>query len=273
MFINDRSQGPLVSVVVPTCNSAKTLKLCLNSLVNQSYKHLELIVVDNFSKDRSVEIAKGFGAKVFIHGHERSAQKNYGALHANGEFIYFVDSDFVLKADVISKCVDACRFFDAVCTVNYSFGRSLWGKSIALKEYFLAKDPTIQVARFMKRSVFFDVGGFDEDLVVGEDLDLYARLVEQGYKIGFVSAVEWHIGEPETLKAVAMRGFYYGKNVKAYFRKRGGYAVNQLSPFKPKLMYKILRTGSPYMIGLALVDFVRWTSSALGIMCSHTRRA
>lgn len=259
---------PFVSVIVPTYNSAGTLRLCLESLKCQVYRHYELIVVDNYSKDETVEIAREFGARVLFRGHERSEQKNYGAKNAFGEFLYFVDSDFVLEKDVIYKCVKACRFFDALCTVNYSLGRGVWGKSIALKEYFLAHDPTIQVARFIRRKVFFEVGGFDERLVVGEDLDLLARLLEGGYKVGRVNAVEWHIGEPQTLREIALRNFYYGKTVMAYFGKRGKLAVNQLSPFKPNLFFKIVRSGSPFIFSLAVVDLVRWTSSLLGMISS-----
>ncbi|MEM3550351.1 MAG: glycosyltransferase [Candidatus Bathyarchaeia archaeon] len=272
MRIESRDNGnilsPLVSIIVPTYNSARTLRLCMGSLRRQTYRHFELIVVDNYSEDDTVSIARDFGATILYGGRERSEQKNNGARHACGEFLYFVDSDFVLERDVIFKCVEACRFFDAVCTVNYSLGKGLWGKSIALKEYFLAHDPTIQVARFIRRKAFFEVGCFDEKLVVGEDLDLYARLLECGYKVGRVNAVEWHIGEPQTLRDVARRNFYYGKNVLAYFGKRGKLAVKQLSPFKPSLFFKIVRSGSPFIFSLAVVDMVRWMSSLAGMLCS-----
>jgi glycosyltransferase involved in cell wall biosynthesis len=259
---------PLVSVVVPTFNSAKTLGKCLRSLKRQTYKHFELIVVDNYSVDETVRIAREFGAAVFIRGGERSAQKNYGARHASGEFLYFVDSDFVLERDVISKCVEACMFFDALCTVNYSVGGSFWSDAIAFKERFLAHDPTIQVVRFLWKRVFFEVGGFDEALIVGEDLDLYARLLEGGYRIGRVDAVEWHIGEPKTLRDIARRNFYYGKVVRPYFRKRGRLAVRQLSPFKLSLILALIRSGNPCILSLGVVDLTRWISSILGIFSS-----
>ena len=258
----------LVSVIVPTFNSSRTLSHSLESVKRQDYRNVELIVVDNYSRDNTREIARKYGAIVLLKGPERSSQKNYGARFAKGEFLYFVDSDFILEPDVISKCVHACRRFDAVCTVNYSVGVGVWGKSIALKERFLAHDSTIQVARFIKKKTFFEVGGFDEDLIIGEDLDLYARLLEGGYKVGVVDAVEWHIGEPETLRDVVRRSFYYGRVVRTYFKKRKGLAVRQLSPFKPTLFWDLIRTGSPYLFSLAIVDFTRWISSLLGIICS-----
>jgi glycosyltransferase involved in cell wall biosynthesis len=260
---------PLVSVIIPTYNSAKTLRRCLESVKNQDYEHIEVIVVDGYSNDETGDIAKGHVSAFLLKGPERSSQKNCGAKHAGGELLYFVDSDFILESNVVSKCVDACGYFDAVSTVNYSVGEGLWGKSIALQERFLAHDPSIQTVRFVRRKVFLEAGGFDEGLVVGEDLDLYARLLELKYRVGSVDAVEWHVGEPEMLKDVVRRSFYYGKVVRSYFKKRKGAAVQQLSPFKPSLFWMLIKSGSPHLFSLAIVDVTRWMSSLFGVMYSH----
>lgn len=267
-LVGVKREQPLVSVVIPTRNSARTLGRCLESVKNQSYKHIEVTVVDCYSNDRTNDIAKKYNATFLLKGPERSSQRNYGAKHSSGELFYFVDSDFILESDVVSKCVDACTYFDAVSTVNYSVGKGLWGKSIALKERFLAHDPTIQTVRFIKRGAFFEIGGFDESLIVGEDLDLYARLLERKYRIGSVDAIEWHIGEPETLRDIVRRSFYYGKVVTTYFKKRKGFAVRQLSPFKPSLFWMVVKSGSPYLFSLAVVDVTRWMSSLFGLICS-----
>jgi glycosyltransferase involved in cell wall biosynthesis len=266
--VNDFEEHPLVSVVVPTYNSSKTLERCLVSVTNQDYYHVELIVVDRHSIDGTRSIAEKFGATFLFRGPERSSQKNWGAKCARGKLVYFVDSDFILERSAVSKCVDLCKRYDAVSTINYSLGQTLWGKSIALKERFLAHDPTIQTVRFIKRSVFLQAGGFDESLVVGEDLDFYRRLQEKGFEIGSANAIEWHIGEPETLRDVVKRSFYYGKLVKAYFNKRKGLAVRQLSPLKPFLFFTLVKTGSPYLPTLLVVDATRWMSTLLGLLCS-----
>lgn len=259
---------PIVSVIIPTFNSSRTLRQCLESIKNQDYGYVELVVVDRYSSDSTREIANSHNATLLLKGPERSAQKNYGAKYAKGDFIYFVDSDFILENNAISKCVSTCTDFDGVTTINYSFGRGIWGKSIELKEWFLAHDPLIQNVRFIRKGAFLDVGGFDEDLVVGEDLDLYARLNERGYRIGSSDAVEWHVGEPESLREIVNRSFYYGKVVRAYFGKRGAYARKQLSPFKPDLYWSIVKTGNPYLVSLVIVDLTRLFSSILGLFYS-----
>jgi glycosyltransferase involved in cell wall biosynthesis len=258
-------EQPLVSAVVPTFNSARTLRRCLESIVNQTYSSIEILVVDKCSSDETPSIAREYGARVLSKGPERSSQKNYGAARANGALLYFVDSDFVLESDAVSKCVSLIGRYDGVTTVNYSAGQGVWGQSIALKERFLAHDPTIQNVRFLRKDVFFRVGGFDEELIVGEDLDLYRRLLEGGFRVGSCAAVEWHIGEPRTLRDIIRRSIYYGETVNAYFAKGKGYAARQLSPFKPELAWLLVKSGSPYLFSLMIVDSARWASSFLGI--------
>ena len=70
---------PLVSVIVTTKNEEKNIANCLKSIKNQTYKNIEIIVVDNNSDDRTKEIAGKYTDKVFNHGPERSALRNLGA--------------------------------------------------------------------------------------------------------------------------------------------------------------------------------------------------
>jgi glycosyltransferase involved in cell wall biosynthesis len=264
--MGDFARSHFVSVIVPTFNSERTLEDCLESIMNQTYGNIETLIVDKYSSDETLKIAHKYGAKSLFKGPERSSQKNWGAVNAKGVFLYFVDSDFVLEPDAVEKCVSLCERYDGVTTVNYSVGKSLWGRSIALKEQFLAHDPTIQNVRFVRKDVFSRIGGFDEELVVGEDLDLYRRLLDSGFRIGASDAVEWHVGEPETLKDIIRRSLYYGKVVKTYLNKRKGYAVRQLSPFKPNLVRLLVKSGSPYLFSLIIVDVARWMSSLLGFV-------
>jgi glycosyltransferase involved in cell wall biosynthesis len=263
------SNGPLVSVVIPTYNSSRTLPQCLKSISEQTYSHVETIVIDRFSEDETENIARKFQVTLLKKGPERSVQKNFAAQLAKGDFVYFVDSDFILERAAISKCVKACKNLDGVTTINYSVGHGIWGKSIALQERFLAHDSTIQTVRFIKKKAFLKLGGFDKMLVIGEDLDLYARLREGKFRVGYSNAIEWHIGEPETLRDISRRSFYYGKGVRSFFMKRGTSGVHQLSPFKPSLFWAIIKTGSPYIFSLVIVDLTRWTSSLLGLMLSE----
>ena len=85
---------PLLSVIVPTKNSERFLERCLKSIKSQTYKNLEIIVVDNNSNDKTKEIAEKYTKLVFNKGPERSAQRNFGVLKSKGEFVLL----FSLKA-------------------------------------------------------------------------------------------------------------------------------------------------------------------------------
>ena len=65
----------MVSVVIPTYNSEKTLEKCLKSIMDQTFKNIEIIVVDRFSEDRTVEIAKRYGARIIQDYGEREREQ------------------------------------------------------------------------------------------------------------------------------------------------------------------------------------------------------
>ena len=105
---------PSVSVVIPTYNSERSIEICLKSLINQSYKNVEIIVVDRFSEDRTVEIAKRYGARIIQDYGERMRAKNIGLKHARGKYVLFVDSDMELSKDVVRECVELMEKDDKI---------------------------------------------------------------------------------------------------------------------------------------------------------------
>jgi len=158
---NASTEYPLVSIVIPTYNSEKTLPLCLESIKRQTYRDIEIIVVDKGSSDRTSRIAEEHGARVYIYGYERSAQKNFGALKARGEYVYFVDSDFVLHPRVVEECVDlVVRGYDAVIVLNISHpGTSLVARARFYERLSYYGSGIYEAPRFIKRSLFLRIGG------------------------------------------------------------------------------------------------------------------
>ena len=70
---------PLVSVIIPTKNSERTIRPCLESVCAQTYTNFEIVVVDNFSSDLTVRIAKEYADLVLLAGPERTSQVKLGA--------------------------------------------------------------------------------------------------------------------------------------------------------------------------------------------------
>ncbi len=222
---------PLVSVIVPTKNSSKTIKKCLESIKNQSYKNIEIIVVDNNSTDNTKEIAHKYTDKVYNKGPERSAQKNYGVEKANGDFVYFVDSDFILDREVISECIEKSKKgFDAIVVHNTPDETVGWIAKIRKFEVDMYKyNLNHSAARFFRKEVFVSIGGFDPKITAGEDYDIQNKLNCMGYKTGFVEAEALHLGEPKSFWKHMLKYYKYGKDFRNYVSKNRKESKKQLS--------------------------------------------
>lgn len=102
---------PLVSIIIPVYNSQNTIKQNLDSLLNQTYKNIEIICVDDGSTDNSLNILKEYSiVDNRIHIFQQNnlfagAARNNGLTHAKGEFVLFLDADDFFEPQLVEKCV------------------------------------------------------------------------------------------------------------------------------------------------------------------------
>lgn len=209
--------APLVSVIVPTKNSARTLNACLASIKTQTYPRIELIVVDNNSKDTTPAIAKKY-ADIFISkGPERSAQRNIGAKRSTGDFLLFIDSDMVVSNTVVQECVQAVlndTTTKAVVIPEVSVGTTFWAACKAMERACYTDVPWMHAARFMSTHTFNGIGGYRVDLRGGEDFDLSQR-INRNQITTITSRITHDEGAP-TLHALMEKKWYYGKGMSSY---------------------------------------------------------
>src|SRR5690606_39722826 len=98
---------PKVSIIVPIFNVEKYLKRCIDSLINQSYKKIEIILINDGSEDNSATICKQYAATyqqiVYIEQENQglSGARNTGIKNSTGEYILFVDSDDYIELDAV----------------------------------------------------------------------------------------------------------------------------------------------------------------------------
>jgi glycosyltransferase involved in cell wall biosynthesis len=211
---------PLVSVIIACKNNEKYIEICLESLKQQTYTNWELIVVDNFSTDRTFELAQKYTKNAYQLGPERSTQFNFGFTKSHGDLIYRIGAEYKLEPDLIEKCVAKINEGnDALALHNRSHGSSIWAQVRYLERESYRNDNTVVAVRFFKREVFESVDGFDESLVANEDFDLHNRIAQKGWKWAHVDAVEYHLGEPEHIGEVWNKFFYYGRTIRNYTKK------------------------------------------------------
>jgi glycosyltransferase involved in cell wall biosynthesis len=213
--------SPLVSVIVPTRNSAKFLESCLKSIKNQSYKNIELIVVDNNSIDKTKKIVKKFADKFFNKGPERSAQRNFGVKRSSGDYVLIIDSDMILSKKVIESCVAKAQVdgnIKGIIIPEESFGEGFWAQCKKLERSFYIGIDWMEGARFFRKSIFQKVNGYDERLVSGEDWDLSQKIKKLG-AIGRIDNFIYHNEGKINLAKTIKKKFYYAGEFKNYVSK------------------------------------------------------
>jgi glycosyltransferase involved in cell wall biosynthesis len=214
------SKKPLVSIIVPTYNSSSTLADCLLSIQNQSYENIELVVVDNNSKDTTKDIAKQFTNHVYNKGPERSAQRNYGVKKAIGVYVLIIDSDMQLDIDVVKECVEglADASIAGLIIPEESFGEGFWAQCKKLERSFYVGVSWMEAARAFRRDSYLKVGGYDETMVSGEDWDLSQRISDMGL-INRVDSYIFHNEGKLKLGTTLKKKYYYAKKFVAYQSK------------------------------------------------------
>lgn len=194
----------MVSIILPTYNRAEFLGEAISSVLGQSFKNFELIVVDDGSTDRTPQLVKQFTDSRLIYiaqsNKGRSAARNNGLLNARGCYIAFLDSDDVYlegKLEIQAAYMDKYPEFGMIYTSAYCIDSK--GKRLDEQPYFALAEGNIykQIAFFqpltitlptvmIRREVLDAVGNFDEAMERFEDTDLWRRIAKR-YQVGAIN--------------------------------------------------------------------------------------
>jgi glycosyltransferase involved in cell wall biosynthesis len=208
-----------VSVIVTTRNNHQTLRACLQSIANQMYDNIELIVVDNNSSDDTQDIAREFTKHVYTKGPERSAQRNFAASKATGDYILIIDSDMELSPEVVAECAAMAEADPAVSSViipEESFGEGFWAQCKKLERSYYVGQDSIEAARFFRKDIFVKIGGYTEAMTGGEDWDLTRRMRNISRHDRISAYIYHNEGQPKFTRTVK-KMYYYGQHAAQYF--------------------------------------------------------
>ena len=268
---------PLVTVIIPTYDSEKTIKQCLQSLKGQTYLNTETLVVDAYSGDETFELSKQLASEVLLLDGERSKAKNYAAKRARGQFIFFLDSDMKLGAKTIEKCVKLCEEsgVDGVILPERNVECGRFGECRKIEKDLLSTTNTLlDIPRFLRRDVFLTLGGFDEELVCGEDFDFFQKLLSSGYRVAKTSCEIEHLEGSPSLYDIAAKSYGYGKTFPSLLAKRSN-AVRRYASFRLTTVNKIGgRIRNPTMLlYFTTMKIVEYTSGLLAMSASIMGRS
>lgn len=178
--------APFFSIVITTKNEELNIDNCLQSIFSQTYNksNYEIIVVDNFSDDKTIEICKKYpSVAIFTMGPERNVQRNYGLLEkARGEYLIWIDADMILHPSILD--ITYQYIINDNKPVAYYYPEVILGNSIfsciRRFERQFYNGTVIDGSRVIKRSAFIKVGGFSRDWLHGPDdwdLDMHLKLI------------------------------------------------------------------------------------------------
>jgi glycosyltransferase involved in cell wall biosynthesis len=196
---------PEVSIVIPSYNSEKFIATTLDSVLGQTFKDIEVIVVDDGSTDTSPEIVRTYGAPIRLVPQKNSgvsAARNRGISEAKGKFIGFIDSDDYWFREKLASQIGVFRTHPEVGVVYSSFHRwesddqdcfpqpesfhfegaldeidleySGWVYHLFLLDCWMLTSTSI-----FRKEVFEKCGNFDSSLPCGEDWDLWLRIARE----------------------------------------------------------------------------------------------
>jgi GT2 family glycosyltransferase/sugar lactone lactonase YvrE len=223
----DRARWPRVSVVVCAYNAADTIGECLSSLAGLTYPDVEVIVVNDGSKDATGDIARRFAfARVIdIPNGGLSAARNLGLANATGEIVAYTDADVRVDPDWLTYLVQPFLASDVVGSggpnvvpaddpwMAQCVARAPGGPTHVLLDDRTAEHvPGCNMA--FRRVALEAIGGFNPIyLRAGDDVDVCWRLQARGWRIGFApSALVWH---------------RHRSSVKAYWKQQAGYGEGE----------------------------------------------
>jgi cellulose synthase/poly-beta-1,6-N-acetylglucosamine synthase-like glycosyltransferase len=208
-----------VSIIIPALNEERVIGQCLQALtrLDSPKDSFEVVLVDNGSADRTVEIARSFSPALNLTvlqkpGARISAMRNFAVSQTSGEVLAFLDADCVAPPDWLKTAasllkqngIGALGAHYRIPEDSSWVGRAWFGGMELEKQGDIAWIPAGDM--FIRRSTFERIGGFDESIQTNEDCELCERLRSAGLRVvGDASLAVVHLGTPQTLSR------FYGK--------------------------------------------------------------
>jgi len=192
----------MISIIIPTLNEEKYLPNLLDSIAIQTYPNYEVIVVDASSGDRTVEVTNGYEKKfsvTIIEGAEKntSEQRNKGAEKAKGDILIFMDADTRISSSDFLLNISKKFYRELICAAVTNVYVEPKEEKFSDKIFHFMLNKLILFlnavggfggrggCQIIRKTVFEKVGGYNKNLMVAEDVDLYRRVAKK-VKIHFL---------------------------------------------------------------------------------------
>lgn len=199
-----------VSIIVPMFNSEKFILRCIDSLINQTYKNIEIIVIDDGSTDNSVkELSKYKDERLKVYVKENkgvSSARNYGIKKSNGDYLLFVDSDDYIEDSMIDEMINRVSNESTFIFCNndeifknridkrilFSGTAGELNKEVVFREIASGKAGLVCSKLVSSKVIKYNSIAFDENLKVGEDQIFFLEVAEKTEKFFYINKELYH---------------------------------------------------------------------------------
>ena len=255
---------------IPTYNSENTLEQCLNAVKNQTYKNIEIIIVDSYSKDKTLEIAKKFKARIVMCKGKLLEARIAGARASKGKYVLLLDSDqMLIDKNVFEKAVKKMKSYDSLWFWERAYNRkkflpSLYDADRMLVQTYWEPDDDIVLPRFFRRDLlvkayskipkkYINICAAQDHIITWYE---FKQLTKRN---GMVENAVEHM-EPDSLKVLFRKQWRWGKTTKDFYKtglyrelitKKDGFRkfkIKHLGWSFKSFLLRILR-GVPYKLG------------------------
>jgi len=214
---------PLVSVIVSIYNNEDTVQESIKSLVNQSYKYIEILLMDDGSTDSSLELIEGFKddrIKIFSNKKNIGLTKSLNLLigYSNGKYIARHDADDISHKDRIKHQVNLMLDKNImVCTTRAFINKS--NKKIPGLSFYLPyrlsikyKNPFIHGTLLIDKDLLNSLGNYDERFYFAQDYKLFNDLILENFKIHSVNKPLYYLGTKNNISTLFKKEQKYYSN-------------------------------------------------------------
>ena len=214
-----------VSAVLPIHNGEKFIAKCINSLIRQSVKFNEIIIVDDASTDNSVKLIKKFPVRLIQLNKNlgRSAARNKGFEESKNEIVFFAEDDAFYGKDFLKYCLPHFKNKKVAGVIGKQFvsnaNESIWTKCKDAERKSTFQNYIPFSVWMYRRELFKRAKGFDEKIDYGEDVDLSQRIKKMGFKLVYEPKAKWFHYEPNSLKKIIQRSWNFGLGIGSFYKK------------------------------------------------------
>lgn len=236
------TSSPFVSVIIPCYNCSSTVQWTIDALKQQTYLNKEIILVDDGSKDSTLDLLKKSGFTVLTHEKNKGpgAARNTGIKASNGRILLFLDSDATIDNDWIQRHVSAHLEGNKVVGGSTKpLKNNFWGMADHYSTWYdfsprASRDSNrtqLNSANLsIDRDVFEKVGNFREDLANNEDVELTGRIKAAGFSLNFIPSISIYHHDRETFSGFWKHHYKYGFSTLKVRTKNSNTRYNWIIP-------------------------------------------